>query len=339
MSGRNRNKSFVSMKNALMMMTIGMLTLITMIVLSLLSARPPAEASPSPYKGHIVIDKSNGDTNQHQHIKIGKRWAVMMIGSARSYAFSRSSFIENVLHQTDPPMDVFTSTILMNNSSCFIEKHSQELLVKDSTAVRFHQLNDEVKKRSDKQKTQDRFVNEQSALLQLIEDYSKEHNITYDYIFYTRPDLYYTMPFNITEVERSLEVRMSTLFSPECCKFRGGWCDRLAAASYQDFSKMIVSSEDWARSGGDKYAYEAAFRHRAEYANLTNFDLTLKKDYGFVTLRLGHAAQSCNGGAILKSHWTDKLCNKNMTFPDLETTPDSCRLLNSTNPDSCSRWG
>ena len=277
--------------------------------------------------------KSKGDTPYLQSAPGGKRWAVMMIGAARSYAFARSSFIENVLHQTDPPMDVFTSTLLVDTSSCFLEQHSLELLKKDSTAVRFHQVK---KIKSREKQTLDRFVNEQSALLQLIEDYSKDHNITYDYIFYTRPDLYYTIPFNIKEVERTLEGRMSTLFSPECCKF-AGWCDRLAAASYQDFSKMILSSKDWARSGGDKYIYEPAFQHRAEYANLTNFDLTLKKDYGFLTLRLKHAAQSCDGKEKVDAFITDILCN-NSTFPSLETTPDTCRLLNSssTNPRSCS---
>ena len=263
----------------------------------------------------------------------GKRWAVMMIGSARSYAFARSSFIENVLHQTDPPMDVFTSTLLMNASSCLIEIHLLKLLEKDSTVLRFHQMDD--KAMSEHQKTQDRFINEQTALLTLIEDYSKDHGITYDYIFYTRPDHYYTIPFNIKGVERTLEGRTSALFSPRCCKYRG-WCDRLGAASYQDFSRMILSGKDWARSGGKKYSYEAAFQHRAEYANLTNFDLTPKEDYGFLTLRLSHAAQSCDGKEKVGAFWTDTFCN-NFTFPDdMEITPSSCRLLNNSN--SCSKW-
>eukprot|EP00985_Skeletonema_marinoi_P003223 scaffold1347_cov92-Skeletonema_marinoi.AAC.5 len=228
-----------------------------------------------------------------------KRWAVMMIGSARTYAFARSSFIKNVLNQTDPPMamDVFTSTQSMNNSSCSIEKHSLGLLEKDSTAVRFNQVNFTVQKgtQGELKKTRDRFLDEQNALLQLIENYSKEHDITYDYIFYTR------------------------------------WCDRLGASSYLDYSTMIVSTEDWMRSGGDKYTYETAFQKRAEYVNLTRFDLTPKKGYGFHTLRFKYASQSCNGVTKWEgAHWTDMLCN-DMITPDLETTPASCTLLNNSN--------
>jgi len=263
-----------------------------------------------------------------------KRWAVMMIGSARTYAFARSSFIKNVLNQTDPPMamDVFTSTQSMNNSSCSIEKHSLGLLEKDSTAVRFNQVNFTVQKgtQGELKKTRDRFLDEQNALLQLIENYSKEHDITYDYIFYTRPDLHYTTPFNILAMERAIKGNKSTIFSPGCCKF-AGWCDRLGASSYQDFSTMIVSTEDWMRSGGDKYTYETAFQKRAEYANLTRFDLTPKKDYGFHTLRFKYASQSCNGVTKWEgAHWTDMLCN-DMITPDLETTPASCTLLNNSN--------
>mmetsp|Transcript_14163 Transcript_14163/g.23678 ORF Transcript_14163/g.23678 Transcript_14163/m.23678 type:complete len:148 (-) Transcript_14163:570-1013(-) len=144
----------------------------------------------------------------------------MMIGSPRTYTFTRSSFIKHVLNQTDHSMDVFTSTQSMTNTSCSIEKHSLELLQKDSTLVRFHQSIVTVKKgmlgerrrqkKEDILKTKDRFVNEQNALLQLMEDYSKEHGITYDYIFYTRPDLYYTVPFNIQEIERAIDGKFST---------------------------------------------------------------------------------------------------------------------------------
>eukprot|EP00984_Skeletonema_dohrnii_P009953 scaffold3836_cov87-Skeletonema_dohrnii-CCMP3373.AAC.2 len=195
-----------------------------------------------------------------------KRWAVMMIGSARTYAFARSSFIKNVLNQTDPPM-------AMDDSLKRIVLRTQGEL----------------------KKTRDRFLDEQNALLQLIENYSKEHDITYDYIFYTR------------------------------------WCDRLGATSYQDFSTMILSTKDWMRSGGDKYTYERAFQNRAEYVNLTRFDLTPKKDYGFHTLRFKYASQSCNGVTKWEgAHWTDMLCN-DMITPNLETTPASCTLLNNSN--------
>eukprot|EP00985_Skeletonema_marinoi_P015425 scaffold7970_cov147-Skeletonema_marinoi.AAC.1 len=304
---------------------------------------PAAEDSESRAHATLTVD-TEALTEARVVKKKKKRWAIMMIGSPRTYTFTRSSFIKHVLNQIEHSMDVFTSTQSMANTSCSIEKHSLELLQKDSTLVRFHQSIVTVKKgmlgerrrqkKEDILKTKDRFVNEQNALLQLMEDYSKEHGITYDYIFYTRPDLYYTVPFNIQEIERAIDGKLSTIFSPGCCDFKG-FCDRLGAGSYQDYSKMILSSKDWARSGdGSKYAYEEAFRHRAEYVNLTKFDLTLKEDYGFLTLRFKRVAQSCKGETIGKEQWTDTLCNKR-TIPDLETAPASCRLLNISN--SCSK--
>lgn len=180
-----------------------------------------------------------------------KRWAVLMVGSARTYTFSRLSFIKNVVNQTDPPMDVFTSTeYIYDSSPCQIEKHSLDLLEKDSTAMRFHEIhkvNDTLARsyKMEEKATLDRFVFEQPALLQLMTDYSKLYNITYDYIFFTRPDLYYTVPFNIQGIERAIEGNKSSIiFSPKCCRFFG-WCDKLGAGSYQIYSKMILSSRDW----------------------------------------------------------------------------------------------
>lgn len=242
-------------------------------------------------------------------------------------------------------MDVFTSTeSSMVNSSCPIEVHSLELLKRDSTAIRFHQGIGKLLERRDAprpkeeeiQKTQDRFLNEQNSLLKLMEEYSKHHGITYDYIFYTRPDLYYTTPFNISTIERAIDRNMSTIFSPKCCAF-AGWCDRLAAASYQAYSKMILSTEVWMRNnGGHDYKYEVAFQKRAENVNLTKFDLTMMKDYGFYTLRLKHAKYKCDGGQEWTwegAPWPDIHCNDDLTN-DLDITPAFCSLLNNSN--SCS---
>ena len=112
------------------------------------------------------------DTIKKKH----KRWAVLMVGSARTYTFSRLSFIKNVVNQTDPPMDVFTSTeYIYDSSPCHIEKHSLDLLEKDSTAMRFHEIhkvNDTLARsyKMEEKATLDRFVFEQPALLQFAVD-------------------------------------------------------------------------------------------------------------------------------------------------------------------------
>jgi hypothetical protein len=46
----------------------------------------------------------------------------------------------------------------------------------------------------------------------MVDNYAKTNNVDYDYVFLTRPDLVYTIPFNISELEYS-----RSLFSPACC--------------------------------------------------------------------------------------------------------------------------
>ncbi len=304
-------------------------------------------AEPHVMKKAVTVTEAEAEAEVPVVVKKKKRWAVMMIGAPRIYSLARQSFIQNVLNQTDPPMDVFTSTeSSLVNSSCPIEVHSLELLKRDSTTMHFHQAKGTVKGHargdagtSEEQlrKTKDRFLNEQNSLLTLMEDYAKHRGITYDYIFYTRPDLYYTTPFNISTIERAIDENGSTVFSPKCCSF-AGWCDRLAAASYQSFSKMIQSTEAWMRSEVvNNLRYETAFQKRAENVNLTKFDLTKRKDYGFYTLRFYHAKYKCEGGqdpTWKGTSWTDMNCNDCLL--DLDITPDSCSLLNNSN--SCSFW-
>ena len=73
---------------------------------------------------------------------IKKRWAIMMIGGARTYAFTRESFHRHVVHQTEPPMDLFVSTAFSNNnlfgglSSRLLEMDSTKLVMTKSTPYR-----------------------------------------------------------------------------------------------------------------------------------------------------------------------------------------------------------
>jgi hypothetical protein len=138
-----------------------------------------------------------------------KRWAVMMIGGARTYAFTRQSFLWNVVNQTDPPMDIFVST--QNTNSCSVDKLSSVLLEMDSKAWRYHDhyILDF------RAQTLDRFQHEQGKLLQLIDNYAEEKNITYDFILYSRPDLHYTRPMNIAKLETTFEENGNgTIFTP-----------------------------------------------------------------------------------------------------------------------------
>jgi hypothetical protein len=64
------------------------------------------------------------------------------------------------------------------------------------------------------------------ALLQIIDDYSKYQNITYDFIFYTRLDVLFTLPINIRKLEKILgqnsAAGKSTIFLPTVVHGLGG---------------------------------------------------------------------------------------------------------------------
>lgn len=259
-----------------------------------------------------------------------KRWAVFMIGGARMYAFTRQSFLRNVVNQTDPPMDIFVSTAFSNDS--LFSGLSAELLDMDSKLLRFDEQYN-ISFADSSSRTKDRFQREQGALLQMIDDFTADQNITYDYIFYARPDTYYTTSFNISKLETLLEERTEdgnrTIFVPSCCDF-GGWCDRLAAASYNDFARMIHSTAEFISLGGfSGDAYEKAFKKRGEYNNLTRTDMQRPNDYSFFTARHVHAARACAGEPDLGIYWTDAICNWGLPF-ELDTSVSKCKLLNMT---------
>ena len=255
-----------------------------------------------------------------------KRWAVMMIGGARTYACTRQSFLWNVVNQTNPPMDIIVSTV---QNSCSVDKLSSVLLEMDSKALRYHDILEPIL--DNRAQTLDRFQQEQGKLLQLIDNYAKEKNITYDFILYTRPDLHYTRPMNIAKLETTFEENGNgTIFTPKCCAF-GGWCDRLAVASYKDFARMIKASDQWVARGVNGI-YEVAFMDRGLFVNLTRFDMhitpNLTDDYGFVTARLAAALVQCNEKTAANWWHSDMTgCNNNSAF-SLNPTPAMCKFLN-----------
>lgn len=259
-----------------------------------------------------------------------KRWAVMLIGGARVYAFTHESFLGNVVNQTDPPMDVFSSTSFGNAS--LLSALSSELMNMESTDWRFDEQYN-ISASDQGGRTKDRFLREQMEVLQMIDDHAERQNITYDYIFYARPDTYYAVPFNISKLEALFEEEKSkgnrTIFVPSCCDF-SGWCDRLAAAPYDDFARMIRVTEEWISTGGlEGGAYEVAFRNRAQFANLTRIDMQRPDDYSFYTARYGHAAMKCAGVDDTGIGWTDTICNWGLPL-DLDMSISKCKFINMT---------
>jgi hypothetical protein len=260
-----------------------------------------------------------------------KRWAVMMVGGARTYAFTRESFLRNVVNQADPPMDIFVST--HSNPSCSVDGLSAVLLEMDSTAWLYREMPSGL---DEYQQTVDRFQGDQMGLLQLIDNYVEGEDISYDYILFTRPDLHYTVPINIKKLETIFDEGgdNGTIFTPECCgQGDEGWCDRLAAAKYKDFSHMIRSTERWLATG-DRSIWEVAFMFRGLLANLTRFDMhempNMTDDYGFVTLRLGAALEHCKERYEEWYIWVDVGCNNDAGVNYFNDTSATCKFLNES---------
>lgn len=242
-----------------------------------------------------------------------KRWAVMMIGGARTYAMCRESFFENLAKQTDSQIDIFSYTFAgSKEKDCPFDSLGLHHLDLDSTLMHLD-TNFTTHRNTSPAASYDRFVRQQGEHLDMIEEYAAKHNVKYDYIFYTRPDTIYTKPFNLTLLEQELDARRgdSGWWSPQCCRF-GGLCDRLAAANFDDFARMIRSSTEWNKVAKNLVG-ERAFLERSQFAKLNNtFDLP-DDSYSFATLRHNNAREHCHGineTNPFKNHWTDVVCYK-----------------------------
>ncbi len=215
---------------------------------------------------------------------------------------TRNSFMQNVVHQTNNTMDIFTFTNQVSDTSCLVESESVRLLEYDSAVIHFDKTHLDLQGKNIWKISEDRLVRQHTEAFQMIDDYSKQTNIKYDFIFFTRPDLYYTVPFNIKEFEKkifnSTDGSNSTFFSPDCCGW-GGWCDQVAAAPYRDFARMIRASSEWISRGDDRMKDgtnpEKLIMARGQFANISKFDLRSGEDYGFFILRLNSAKEACVG--------------------------------------------
>lgn len=259
----------------------------------------------------------------------------MMVGAARSYMLTRNSFMLNVVNQSNPPMDVFTFTPKITNPSCLADLESLHLLKMDSTVIHLDESYVVMEGRDIWKVTEDRLIRQQNETLQMIDNYAAQNKINYDYIFFTRPDLYHTLPINIMELEDKLnnvtDGMNSTIFSPECCAY-GGWCDQLAAAKYQDFAKMIGVSREWVSqdTNVERGHPESLFKARGQFANVSSFDLKCREDYEFLILRLHTAKDACIESHEYNGGGTDFACGSSQ----FNVTLEQCKILN--NSDICS---
>lgn len=370
------------------------------------SATGKVTAATSSESASDVIDTLSvvGPVESDRATATTKRWAVMMIGGARTYAFTRDSFQRNVIGQlpTGSEMDIFTYTFLPppmkttdaeqksrgddsvdSNSSgssksnttktnsdmdssyttCYIDTLGTHHLELDSTV--FY-----VDKGANigggvEVATRDRFERQQNQLVDIIEEYARTRNITYDYVLYTRPDLLFTTPTNMALLEEELDTKeqgqkvewldnhTSTSiktgprwYSPKCAHF-GGFNDRIAAARFTDFVQMVRLTTAWYdATDGDKAQRprvgEAAFQDRAVFANMSNvFDLPVGS-ISTATLRLKDMQLACQGMDAAQtqvSDWPSAICHYsthktwNIVRPPFMNHPlpsMACQLLNQS---------
>lgn len=259
------------------------------------------------------------------------KWAVMMVGAPRSYMITRTSFMQNVVNQSYPPMDVFTFAPRIANPSCRADLESLRLLETDSTVIHFDENYLVLEGRDISNVTLDRLVRQQNETFQMIDNYATQQNINYEFIFYTRPDLYHTLPVNITALEEKLTNVTDAVFNPGCCTY-GGWCDQLTVGKYQDFAKMIGVSRHWASVDPNiEHGHpETLFMTRGHFANLSSFDLNHNEDYRFSILRLQAAKDACIEGRTYTTYGVDGICGSYV----LNSTLEQCELLNMS--DICS---
>lgn len=296
-------------------------------------------------------DESTTSQVKPKHAR--KRWAVLQTGGARTYATCRDSFMRNIVHQTDPPMDVFTITFHHSDDNCHFDALGVDMLDRDSKSIMY----DNVivpKARNTMSSGYDRFARQPIDHWNLMETYQRENNVTYDYVVLTRPDMMYYSPLNVSLLEKMLVPQQQSakenatkslqypLFSPDCCKFRG-LCDRIAAASYQGMSAMMKNSAAWYKQAKEKRA-EAAFKERALFSNMVPFDYSLNasagSSFGFATMRYAHVASICQNetleGKKDADNWPNTICLhkaagswplvQNYNFGDAR--PSACALFN-----------
>jgi hypothetical protein len=285
-----------------------------------------------------LLTSSVGITEYHPKViaLTKKKWAVMMIGAGRTYMLSRNSFIQNVVKQSYPPMDVFVFTKNISDSSCLVDLESLRLLELDSTAIKIDTNHLDLNGRNIWKISEDRLVRQHTESFQMIDDYAEKENISYEFIFFTRPDLYYTLPFNTIELENKFkDVTDGIIFSPQCCAW-GGWCDQVAAAPYQDFARMIRVGREWVSRGGSNEVMadgtnpETLFRARGQFANLSSFDMRLKEDYGFFLLRLNSAKEACvESHDYISKSGSDTVCGSFAPF-EFNATLEVCEILNTS---------
>jgi STELLO glycosyltransferases len=268
-----------------------------------------------------------------------KKWAVLMIGGARTYAVCRESITKNVLLQTDPPMDMFTYSFHHQNQSCHLDNLGLDILDRDSKMIHYDDAFVKYEATS-REASYDRFVRQQVEHFQMLQQYQTKHNVTYDYVLYARPDLFFLEPFDFQAIEKILDEPRTNgtyaMFSPACCRFRG-ICDRIAATTYEGYSNMMRLTEAW-HENATHLIGEEAFRERAAFAKMERFDV-VGTPHAFATVRNSNVGKICQGTEDIGASWTDYVCfarGQSSFLPLLqrELRPSTCAIYNSSNcPD------
>jgi hypothetical protein len=262
-------------------------TIATVIVAVVILAFAGLAAYPSlvlPYAETIARSKNMTENGMVKGARTEKRWAVLLVGGARTYAFVRDSFLREIVNSPPGhPMDVFAYTFYDN--ACKLHALSVDLLKEDSAD--FFVKESQVLIEDRVAQTIERY-GQQNATFIMMQNYAERNHIKYDYVLLTRPDLLYNHMLNVTVIQQTLDaLGENALLIPHCCHF-GAYCDRFAIASFSGLRRMIQCYEGCMTPG---FWYELAFQDRTERANMITFDLP--QTYSFATLRRGLLEEAC----------------------------------------------
>jgi hypothetical protein len=270
-----------------------------------------------------------------------KRWAVLVVGGSRTYAFARDNFLQYIVNAPPSiPMDVFSYTYYDRKCSFFAL--SAIFLKEDCTDYFLQESNTTLLQPNIATKTQDRY-GQQIAALQMMEGYAERNNITYDYVIATRPDLLHNRMLNVSLIQQSIDdIGDSALLIPECCNF-GGYCDRFSIASFTGMKRMLQCFMGCIDPG---MAYEQSMMDRSNKSNMIAFDLV--EAYSFATLRREAIEDHCRPDhpQVRPNGWVDVVClrsndGENQPFQDTNefippVLPTSvCHIVNATNEMAC----
>jgi hypothetical protein len=242
-------------------------------------------------------------TKSNEPSRQNARWAVLLLGGPRTYAYARASFMRHVVQVVDPPMDIFSYTFY--DKDCVVDAFSLNKLEEDSTRMILESEGFTAPEKSRGKQTRSRYL-QQAKAMRMVEKYAAQQNKTYEYVILTRPDLVYSHDLDVEAISESFNSRSreDSIMVPECCKF-GGICDRFSISTFKGMHRMLNGTYSWAES--DKTSiWEQAFASRLNFTGMEAFDV--KESYSFATLRVHNVEHACNVTPKRKDSWVDSTC-------------------------------